>query len=38
MLGDVVYTPPKNKYPQYKRGDFDLCFYVGESPSIHHGI
>lgn len=28
MLGDVVYTPPKNKYPQYKRSDFDHLTYA----------
>ena len=28
MLGDVVYTPPKNKYPQYRRSDFAHFTYA----------
>ena len=28
MLGDVVYAPPKNKYPQYRRGDFEHLTYA----------
>lgn len=29
MIGDVIYTPPKNKYPQYRRSDFDQLTYAG---------
>lgn len=28
MLGDIVYQPPKNKYPQYTRSDFDILNYT----------
>lgn len=28
MIGDVVYMPPKNKYPQYRRSDFDHLTYA----------
>lgn len=28
MIGDVTYVPPKNKYPQYKRSDFDHLTYA----------
>ena len=28
MLGEVVYTPPRKKYPQYRRSDFDHLTYA----------
>ncbi len=27
MIGNVVYMPAKNKYPQYRRSDFDILTY-----------
>ncbi len=28
MIGDMVYLPPKNKYAQYRRSDFDELTYA----------